>query len=141
MNRLTYYSPFLIGLGLSFLMHQVIEAALPAEWLNAKWLWVAVSGLTVGLHLQILMIGAQGAFSQVLPVPRGRSIRGRGAVVGGVLIIGWIGLGLVTALLYSEDVRVAVWIAAGLSLACGAGALVAYAWCWPTAAPDFSAKD
>ncbi|MBW7905720.1 MAG: hypothetical protein LC135_00565 [Phycisphaerae bacterium] len=139
MNRLTYYSPLVLGAALMFVMHETIAAGLPAESLSLKWLWVTLAAVCVGAAVQMMMVGAQGAFAQVLPVPGGRSIRGRGAVVGGMLIIAWLVLAAAAALLYSEGARIATWTTAILSGASGVGALLAYIWCWPLAVDDFGA--
>jgi hypothetical protein len=136
-NRFTYYSPFFIGAGLMFIMHETIAAGIPAERLGWKWAYVTAFGLGAGLILQLMMVGTQGAFAQVLPAPRGRSIRGRGAVVCGGLIIAAMALCVIAWLLQTEGVVIGVWIAGGLAAASAAGAVVTYIWCWPTALSDF----
>ena len=137
MGRWTYYSPLWLGALLVLLMNESVRAQLPkAEpWVQ----WLAVAGLAVvfALQCQVLMIGAQGAFAQVLPVPGGKSIRGRAAVVTGGLLIAWFGLVGVTVLLGYEEVTTAATVLGVLSLASLGGAIVVYVWSLPIAVADF----
>jgi hypothetical protein len=87
-----------------------------------------------------MLIGVQGAFAQVLPVPAGRSIRGRGAVTGGLLIITCVALGAVAGLLQSEELARAALVVGVLSLAAGGAAAITYVWCWPIAVRDFGKR-
>jgi hypothetical protein len=132
-----YYSPVGIGLLVTLALHETVRAHGPVLPGWAEWPFVVGVGLGVGLLCQLMMIGVQGAFAQVLPVPVGRSIRGRGAVIGGVAMIACVGLAAVTGLLHSEDLRTAAMITGALSLAAGVGALITYIWCWPVAVRDF----
>ncbi len=141
MGPWTYYSPLWIGALLVLALADLIRAGLPpmAPWAQ----WLAVAGLAVlsGVQCQLLMIGAQGAFAQVLPVPWGRSIRGRPAELVGWLWIAWVLLSAVTALLAYEGLAPAAWVIGGLGVADLAVAVVAYAWNVPAAVPDFRSRD
>jgi hypothetical protein len=137
MGRWTYYSPLWLGALLVILMNDSLRAALPPMEPWAHWLVVAGVAVAAGLQSQVLMIGAQGAFAQVLPVPWGRSIRGRSAAAGGWLLIGWVALSLATVLLGYEEITQAALVLGGLSLAALGGAAVIYAWNVPAAIPDF----
>ena len=137
MGYWTYYSPLGIGFALTLVLHESVWANTTNLPEGAHWPLVAGVGIVVGLLCQLLLIGIQGAFAQVLPVPVGRSIRGRGAVIGGLLIIATLALGAVAGLLRSEELSRTAMIIGGLSLAAAVGALIAYIWCWPMAIRDF----
>jgi hypothetical protein len=138
MSRWTYYSPLWLGALLVLLMNDSLRTLLPRMEPWATWLIVAGVAAAVGMQCQLVMVGAQGAFAQVLPVPRGRSIRGRGAVVGGWLLIAWAGLSGVAAFLAVESVTWAATMIGVLSLVALGGVLAAYAWCLPAAQADFA---
>lgn len=140
MGRWTYYSPLLIGVIGVLLINDSLRAGLPTmePWL--QWVFVAIAAVNVALACQVLLIGAQGAFAQVLPVPRGRSIRGSAAVAGGWLLIAWITLGFVARLLYGEDVMLAAYILGGASLAAFIAFAIVYIWNIPVAAKDFDTE-
>jgi hypothetical protein len=140
MGFLTYYSPFGIGLLVTLVLHETVLAHGPALPGWAAWPFVVGVGVGVGLLCQLMMFGVQGAFAQVLPVPGGRSIRGRGAVVGGLLLIGCVVLAVVAVLLRSEELGTAAQVVAILSLVAGVGALLTYIWCWPMAVRDFGKR-
>jgi hypothetical protein len=137
MGLWTYYAPFGLGLLITLVLHETVQAHAPAlpEW--ADWPFVVVVGLVAGLLCQLMMIGVQGAFAQVLPVPIGRSIRGRSAVVGGCLMIGCVALAAVALLLQMEEFGGAALGVGVLSGLCAVGAIITYVWCWPMAARDF----
>jgi hypothetical protein len=137
MGAWTYYSPFWIGLLITLVLHQTVQGHAPGLPAWALWPFVVGVGVVVGLVCQLMMIGVQGAFAQVLPVPGGRSLRGRGAAVGGVLIIGFVVLGAVAGLLRSEELERAALVVSVVSMASALGALVCYVWCWPSAVRDF----
>ncbi len=138
MGPWTYYSPLWLGMLLAFVSHDTIRQRLtePDAW--TAWAVVAGVGAVLGLAGQVLLIGVQGVFAQVLPVPGGRSIRGRGAVGGGFLLIVFVAFTGVAALLWSEELAMASWILAGIGLLAGAGAVLTYIWCWPVAVRDFA---
>ncbi len=137
MGRWTYYSPLLLGTIIAAILLATYREFL--AWQGAM-LWIGgicVAGLA-GLACQLLMLGVQGAFAQVLPAPSGRSIRGRGAVLTGGLILLALALGLVTAALHAEPGLTGwYWTAAALSVASLLAAIGAYAWNMPTAVRDF----
>jgi hypothetical protein len=132
-----YYSPLVLGAALVFAMNDAVRSVLPPWSPWAQWLAVAGVALVVAVQCQVLMIGAQGAFAQVVPVPWGRSIRGRAAAGAGWLLIAWVGLSGVTTLLGVEAVTQAAVALGGLSLAALVGAGVIYLWQIPAAIPDF----
>ena len=138
MGRFSYFSPFLLGVIGVLILHGPISESWPAMAAGLRWTLIGLAALGVGLACQTLMVGAQGAFAQVLPVPGGRSIRGRGAVVGGVLIIAAVGLCAVAGLLRSEGVSTGAIVVGAAGVLCGIGAVIAYAWGWPTAVRDFA---
>ena len=137
MGRWTYYSPLWLGPLLVLALNESLRELVPRWEPWAQWLLVAVVAVVVGLQCQVLLIGAQGAFAQVLPAPRGRSVRGGGAMLAGGLLIAWVGLSGVTVLLSCEAVTTAAIVLGVLSLAALAGALTAYAWNLPAAVADF----
>jgi len=137
----TYYSPLGLGLLLTLVLHEAVWAHAPLLPMWAYWPFVVVVGVGVGLLCQLMLIGVQGAFAQVLPVPVGRSIRGRGAVVGGGLIIACVVLAAVAGLLRLEELGRAALTIGLLSLASAVGAGISYIWCWPTAVRDFDKRE
>jgi len=136
----TYYSPLGLGIVLTLLLHDTIRAHAPAMPVWAEWPFVVAVALGVGLLCQLMLIGAQGAFAQALPVPVGRSIRGRGAAVAGCLIIATVVLASVAGLLLSGELRTAAPVVGLLGLISAAGAVITYVWCWPTAVRDFDKR-
>jgi len=144
MSKLTYYFPFLIGLVLG----PIVTYFRTAEW------WAASSDgwrlamapyllLAAGLwavSLQLLMIGLQGVFAGVVPVYRGRSIRGTQAVVIGLLILIWEiaplvgGLFILVFKIWSVAL---IWSLVIVSIVGLAGFIGTYLWCLPNAVRDF----
>lgn len=140
MGRWTYYSPLWLGALLVLALNEAVRATttLP-DW--QEWLIVVGLAIVTGLQCQVLMIGAQGAFAQVLPVPWGKSIRGGGAALAGWLLMAWFVLSAVTGLLSFEQVTMAALVLGALSLAALAGALVIYVWNIPAALSDFGDRE
>lgn len=136
----TYYCPLWLGAILAAVVgYGVVDQFPPmAGWL--VWPTFVLGCLLVGVQCQLGMVGAQGVFAQVVPVPGGRSIRGRGAVIGGILLLGWVVLSTVAGLLQSEQMDLAPLVLAVISLASLAGAVITYVWCWPTAVRDFGKR-
>ncbi len=143
MNRFSYYSPIWIG--------ALIGVVLARSWLQQQsglppWqvnLIYFVGCPLFGVLCQLFFVGTQGAFAQVLPVPGGRSIRGRAAVVAGALLMSGMALGGLAMLSMNEEgvgqvVMRAFLMAAGAALL---AAIVAYLWALPLAAKDFPAGD
>ena len=140
MGRWTYYSPLLLGTLLAALMCATYSELLP-PMSTGLLVTVLIGGCVLaGVLCQFLMVAAQGMLAQVLPVPGGRSIRGRGAVAGGGLLLLWVATGAVAALLRAEGLGTAAVVLAIVSLASLIGAVLIYLWCWPTAVRDFADK-
>ena len=136
-----YYSPLWLGFLVTLVLHDTVWANAPGDMPeSAHWPFIVGAGLVCGLLCQFVMIGVQGAFAQVLPVPVGRSIRGRGAVIGGLLIIACGALAAVAGLLHSDGMTRAASIVGLLSLASAVGIAGTYFWCWPMAERDFDGK-
>jgi hypothetical protein len=139
MGRWTYYSPLVLGILLVVAMNESLRATLTLpDW--AEWLIVAGVAAAVGIQCQILMIGAQGAFAQVLPVPFGKSVRGGAATLAGWLLIAWVVLSAVTVLLGFEAVTQAAVVVGIVSLAALASMVVVYVWSLPAAVADFGTE-
>lgn len=138
MGRWTYYSPLWLGVLAVFLINERIRAGVPRwpEW--QQWVLVAGVAVAVAVQLQVLLIGVQGAFAQVLPVPVGRSLRGRLAAVVGWLLIAWFVLAAVTTLFGLEAVNLPAMIVGGVALGVLAAAGACYAWGFPAAVRDFA---
>ena len=137
MGPLAYYAPFFLGILLTALNWSAIQQYVPATWSGWFWPLLVALCLAAGVLAQLLMIGAQGVFAQVLPVPRGRSIRGPAAILGGALILAAAILTLIATLLLAEQFAtpaIVAAIGAGLS---GVAAVAAYAWNIPAALHDF----
>lgn len=142
MSAFTYYSPFWLGTLLSIAGASAVYDELPlgfrAELSTAiQWNVIIAAALLVGGLCQLAMVGMQGATAQVLPLPVGRSIRGRGAAWVGVLTLVFISVGAVAAMLRSEQLTTAWRVAAGVSFAAGVSAVIGYIWCIPAALRDF----
>lgn len=138
MNRWTYYSPLWVGALLALPLHQTIAESWPGLPTKLYWPFVVAVSIVVGVLCQLMLIGAQGAFAQVLPVPGGRSIRGRGAVVAGALLMLGLTVVVAAALLASEEFGAGTAIAGALGGALLISSAVTYAWCWPAAIRDFA---
>lgn len=138
MSVWTYYSPIGVGFLLVLVLHETVGGYAPVEWpLWTRWPFVIVIGILSGLLCQLLLIGVQGAFAQVLPVPVGRSIRGRGAVLGGALIIAAVALATIAGLLKIQDMPAPAVVTTVLCSMAAIGAVITYFWCWPVAIRDF----
>ena len=135
MGRWTYYAPLWLGTLLAAGLYAANLAQLTPWPVWVHVVAVVVGAPLVGLGLQLGLIGAQGAFAQVLPVPWGRSIRGGGAVLAGSLL--WFALGLICALLRSEGLGIAALVVGALALASLVAAVVVYVWHVPAAVRDF----
>ncbi len=139
MSRWTYYSPLIIGLLLPLTLYdQILQAdavlKLPEA---ARWVVLAAVCLVCGLHAQLAMLACQGIFARTLPVPFGRSIRGREAILCGWFLLGYLGFAFAAFLLYSDEFATVSWSLLGGALACLLAAGIAYVWGWPAAVRDF----
>jgi len=89
-----YYAPLWVGTLVSACVALTGMKAFMDVWEGSIWLVIAVAAVVLlmcvwtGLSLQLLMIGVQGVFARVVPVPVGRSIRGGAAQGVGGLILG-----------------------------------------------------
>lgn len=140
MGRWTYYAPLWLGILVILSLNDAIRRSLSTLEPWQQWVIVFCGAIAGGLHCQLLMLGSQGAFAQVLPVPGGRSIRGTPAVAAGWLLIAWFVLGIATLLLLLEGVSSAALVAAALSGAALLAAAAIYAWNLPAAVVDFGAE-
>lgn len=138
MGRMTYYSPILLGFVVVLMLNPTIRENAPHMSSSLIWPFVIAIGLLAGLACQLVMVGAQGIFAQVLPVPGGRSIRGGGAYWGGWCIIKAIIHGCIALLLGFDELKVAASVFLGLAIASAATAIAIYGWSWPTAIRDFA---
>jgi hypothetical protein len=145
LTRAGYYSPLWIGALIAAVMlwqNPLLVNRFPTP--GAYWGAYIVCCVVGGLISQLIMLGSQGAFAQVLPVPGGRSLRGKSATVSGVSLLAAVGLLGAAGFFYVERstgmATVAPWFAVG-----GAAALVvsvtAYFWGLPTAVADFGGRD
>lgn len=134
MNAWTYYSPLWGGaLAAGVVCYNILDT-LPPAWRLLSW-FVCIA---VALLCQLVMIGAQGAFGQVLPAIGGRSIRGSGAILCGTLLLVGVGFALVGGVLAYEAVTLGGRVVLVLSGASLAAALGVYFWNFPAAARDFA---
>jgi hypothetical protein len=132
-----YYAPLWLGSLLAAGLYLGNLGQLPAWPVWVHVIVVVFGAPLVGLVLQVALVGAQGAFGQVLPVPRGRSIRGGGAIFAGGLLLAWFAFTLVCVLLCVEQLLVAAFVVGVLAVVSLAAAGIVYAWNLPTAVRDF----
>lgn len=140
MSRWTYYAPLWLGTLLAAGLYAALRDQLPAWPLWMQYAAPLVGCPLVGLYAQLVLMGVQGAFAQVLPVPGGRSLRGSYAVMSGGFLLAALALAPVGALLLNERVRVAGMAVTAAAGVCLAAALAAYAWGLPAAVRDFSPR-
>lgn len=137
MGPYAYYSPIAIGFLLTLILNAAIQERLPASWTpTSVWITICLLGIAAGLLAQLLMIGSQGIAAQVLPVPVGRSLRGRPAVLSGFCVIATVVL-LGSAAVMSGDSPGPARLVAVMGVVIGLAGAVIYAWGWPTATRDF----
>lgn len=141
MGRWTYYSPLLLLTLAAALSTDTFRPLIAPQPVWLHYLQVAGICLGLGLMAQVAMVGAQGAFAQVLPVPGGRSIRGRAAGLAGWLLIAAVAFSVVGMLLAGETLSVARWIVIGLAGASVVWAGLTFLWSLPTAERDFDLDD
>ena len=104
----------------------------------AALLMIAGIALGAGLVCQLVLLGTQGAFAQVLPVPGGRSIRGPAAVFTGAALLFALGCGGAAAVLGLEQVGLFASLLTVVSGLLALTAIATYVWCWPAALRDFA---
>ncbi|MGE3181903.1 MAG: hypothetical protein AB7N71_09750 [Phycisphaerae bacterium] len=144
MSRWGYYSPLWVGFVIGLILLKSTFAQGPEELAWVYWGKLLAGAVILALVTQLGMLGAQGAFAQVLPAPGGKSIRGRVAVVAGIFVLGAIVASAVAGFLYAdrnEGTALASMIVAGLAGAMLISAAIAYFWGMPAAVEDFGGKD
>jgi len=134
-----YYSPSWLGFLFALLMHDQIRAAHPTLGTGAFVAVLIGYGVALGAFSQLMLMGLQGVSAQVLPVPRGRSIRGRPATVGGFLVLLFGVTAVVTAVLFQASAERGTLIAGVVCGLVGVGTLLHYLWNAGTAVQDFAA--
>ncbi len=141
MGPWTYYSPLWLATIVAF---AVFANSPQLDWLPADglfyWTFGVVGSVLVGVLCQLGMFALQGAAAQVMPVPFGRSIRGRGAKVTGFLWIFALAATLAVGLVASDaDSAVPVLVFGVAAVALAVSGVVSYIWCASGAIPDFGA--
>jgi hypothetical protein len=126
-----------LGALLVLALNESIRAPYASREPWVQWTLVGVVAVLFGLQCQILMIGAQGAFAQVLPVPGGRSIRGRAAVLGGWLLIVWFAAASISVVLWMSGMFAATLVLQIIAVAALLAAIATYIWSLPAAMADF----
>jgi hypothetical protein len=138
MGPFTYYTPLWLGTLISAaLLH---ASGYGADWSFRVPLLILVAA-PVGLACQLAMFGAQGAFAQVLPVPIGKSIRGRPATVcGSLTLLSVAALSAAFVLALDDGVNrpiIAILTVGGIFGVCALGT---YVWSLPVASRDFTRR-
>jgi predicted membrane channel-forming protein YqfA (hemolysin III family) len=137
MSAWTYYAPFWLGTLCPAIVYCFRLTSMPNRPIWAHLL-APVFFIITGVVLQLGVIGLQGVFAHVLPVPRGRSIRGRVATAVGCLLLSWFVLGgmamLIGLLSESPILFLVLVVSSGISLLVAA---TTYALHIPAAVHDF----
>ena len=141
MGRSTYYAPLYVSLIVALLGRDIYGDSIPPEpaWQH----WAAVIGISLGFGIacQLAFMGVQGMFAQVLPVPGGRSIRGRSARISGTaLLFGVAGIAI-SLLMFTEGIVLAASISGAVTLALLLTTIIVYLWSLPAAVSDFDTRD
>ena len=134
-----YYSPSWLGFLFALLMHDQIRAAHPTLGGGVFAAVLVGYGFTLGAFGQLMFIGLQGVAAQVLPVPRGRSIRGGPAALCGYLVLIFGVAAIVTAVLFKASATQGTIISGSVCGLVGLAALLHYVWNSVTAVRDFDA--
>jgi hypothetical protein len=147
MGALTYYSPLWLGILAVLALNEPLRADFASHAAWVQWTGVAAGAVVFGLMCQVAMIGAQGIAAQVVPVPWGKSIRGRAATLVGWCLLVWFGFTVIMlllvrertkgSLLLGENLGGAIALTAILALLALAVGIVAYIWSLPAAVADF----
>lgn len=138
MSAFAYYSPLWVGAALAVAIFSAVYDTLAPS----HRLWVGLLGCpAAGIACQLALIGFQGSFAQVLPVPGGKSIRGRGAMLCGALILLGMGFALAAFLVGYDGLAGVASVATILAGGSLAAALGAYFWCVPAAITDFASSE
>jgi hypothetical protein len=139
MGPLTYFAPFVFALLGTVLAGFSLPDLFPQRVPWMFWTALVVTSLANAVLAQFLMIGAQGAFAQVMPVPWGRSIRGSGALLAGVLIILAVVSFVAAGILRLEELGGPALVALIIGGAATLWAIIIYVWNLPIAVRDFGA--
>ena len=132
MGPWTYYAPLWLGT----LVSAGVYISASEGPIGLVVIVSLLRAVLTGLSLQLVMIGLQGLFARVVPVPVGRSLRGGIAqVVGGLILVGEV-IGLL-AVLHIVSNMVSPVIVYGASSVCMTMALAVYLLNLPAAARDF----
>lgn len=138
MGPFAYYSPLIVGIVFILSMGGSIRESFPTYSDGAWYVVLSLIALTTAVLFQFIMIGLQGVYAQVLPVPVGKSIRGGAAVAGGGLILAATLATMSMALLASESMSTGATVAGLIAAAAALGAAVTYIWNIPAAVRDFA---
>jgi hypothetical protein len=150
MTKLQYWSPLIIGAIVGEIYGLLTLRQVGLNPVLSTGVLPMVAALCCGLTLQLILIGAQGFFAAVLPVPFGKSLRGTKCRVIGFLVLLGALLEMLLALtrtslrpvhsLEGTDWLLAIlWRSGGLVIL--VLALVVYLVSIPAAEPDFSTDE
>lgn len=136
-----YFAPLWLGAVGSAALYLLNLDRLPGwpAWVHVTA--VAGGAPLLGVLLQLVTVGVQGAFAQVLPVPGGRSIRGRSAVVAGILLLGGLVFGAIGVYLGVEGLAKSSFVVGGVAGLSLLSAVAVYFWALPAAVRDFGGRD
>ena len=138
MSPRTYYSPLWLDTLLSAVVNVTAFRSRREGSILMFMLIILLSSVGIGLGGQLVMIGSQGLFARALPVPMGRSTRGRVAQVIGGLVLGFDVIGLVAVVLYFlSDSHKPAFLLFAFSGVCLVIALFIYLMNCPGAVHDF----
>ena len=150
MTKLHYYSPGIAGLLIGLIVGYETSASLGLPRFMTYALVPLLTAIDLGLTCQLGVLGFQGLFAGVLPVPIGKTLRGTMCHLIGFLIV----LGLLTRVglslagsqfgvftLISELGAGVVLVWALIGLGCLLLALLLYVFSIPSAVADFPRDD
>ncbi len=138
MGPWTYYSPLWLGALVSAGVDFTVLRRISEGPIWPFLIIIPIRSVAIGLGLQLMLIGVQGLFARVLPVPVGRSLRGGVAQVVGGLVLGHEAIGLLGLALYLlSDSLTLTFVFFAFSGACLVIALLIYLMNLPGAAQDF----
>lgn len=135
MSQWGYYSPAILG-ALGAMIYAVFGRGDYAQ--SDRAIIAAIAVPSAAIACQLLLFVAQGVFAGVLPVPRGRTLRGPKCVVIGLFILGAMALGAMAYLASRTSTGVLFLGCAIGGAACALAAITVYGWSLPTAKPDFT---
>jgi hypothetical protein len=141
MGPVAYFSPAYIGFVLGLVIATSFRPLQPGQPAWAHWGLMVLSATGVAAAAQLAFVGAQGAFAQVLPAHRGRSVRGRPAILAGTLLLFFVAALAAAIVMYRDTWDASTWAGFGVAGIFLAGALATYGWALPAAVQDFTAED